>query len=138
MNSVSMSEDSILIDTHTLKEGGVPRPCHCGACRLCWLADHDARTRQVWGLAGSSSVPGPSSLDPPAVVTGSVAALPCLHLTDTVPVPPPEGWLVTRSYLRCDVIGETVCRCWCNARCRGYVPDSQEEDNLTQSRKDAK
>ncbi len=92
----------------------MPRPCDCGTCRLCWLADHDAPTRLVWGLEGS--VPTPPLVQ---------RALPCLHLAETVPVPPPEGWLVTRTYLRCDVIGETVCRCWCNAKCRGYIAEEE-------------
>ncbi len=25
------------------------RPCTCGACRLCWLAENDDRYRELWG-----------------------------------------------------------------------------------------
>ena len=49
--------------------------------------------------------------------------LPCVHRDDAVSVPPPEGWLVTRSYLRCDVVGKVVCVCVCNKSCAGYLPD---------------
>ena len=26
------------------------RPCVCGKCRLCWLAEHDPRYAALWGV----------------------------------------------------------------------------------------
>jgi hypothetical protein len=32
----------------------MPRPCVCGWCRLCWLAENDHRYQIAWGLHGST------------------------------------------------------------------------------------
>jgi hypothetical protein len=73
-------------------------------CRVCWL-----------GLTPNAERG-----------TRNAERKPCLYVRETSPAPPPPGKSVRQAWIRCEVIGEVVCRCACNAQCRGYEADSEE------------
>lgn len=116
------------------KAHSVPAP----GCRLCWLAEHDARYQQLWGLpvtAGRRATPQPQpsparpTSPPPLAPHGR--ALPCIHEEHTIEYcktcsgKPAEGRHVRSCALhdRCtrDRVGPAVRAC---VDCVDYVPDA--------------
>jgi hypothetical protein len=55
-------------------------PDHVKGCRLCWLARHDARYRERWGIEGPPEPVPPGSGFKPS--PRPPATPPCVHLGD--------------------------------------------------------